>query len=180
MQATTQVQTTNIKRHTIVGYYGFSSTVKTPTEAINLGLFLDKTRKENLNLDISPIKEKKLIQFHWDDMNLVLEFKDDLFLKIEALKQSVNGHFFDIRIMTTNSIITDRDCIIEEIHRNNRRSLWNRQLITQNYLGKIFKNIQIGDQEIWLYFYHSSFLIHCTLQQIKEYDTPILSWVEGE
>jgi hypothetical protein len=166
------------KNYTVIDIPKFP-TANSIEEAIYLGGYLDMRRQQELGLEISQIQGKVVKQFHWNEQQLLLEFENTLFLKIEIINQ-----LLDIKLVDSHSICTNRDIVFslsfDEVYPSGLQILRNPQYIANKYIGKNFIKLQIGDQFVWLYFQDMHFLIHCTWYKVRESDTLFLSWEESE
>jgi hypothetical protein len=164
-----------IKKITIINSLWCDPTFTTPEAAINYSTFYDQKRKQELGLDITSIYGQVVKQFHWDNQNLILEFNDGLFLKITICDQ-----IFDIQIVKSHFVITDRNTIFDITMPSGMQYQWTPQKIAEKYIGQEFVKIYLGEHEMWLYFKAMPLLIYCTIDTIKESKQLFLSWIESE
>jgi hypothetical protein len=153
----------------------------TPGEAISGAQTIHKLRMRELNLDISGIVGKRVINFHWDDHHLALEFENGLFLELKSENQLLH-----IQVIDKTNITTERNVIINTFFPSNEffsddfTSVWTPSEIAQTYTGQKFINIQIGKQDAWIYFENMPYVISCLLMKIEECDELFLSWDESQ
>jgi len=157
----------HIVEYSIFGY-------PSPGEAISAAEAIHRQRMQEMNLNLDDVIGKRVLNFHWDDQNLALEFENGLFLELMSKNKLLHAHLTD-----KINISTDRDTTFEEHYPSGSTSVWAPHEIADNYIGKVFTNIQIGRQDAWLYFKNMPLLIFCLLMKIKESDKLFLSWDES-
>ena len=163
-----KLRSIHIMEYSILGY-------SSPNEAISGAKAIHKQRMQELNLDLSDVVGKQVVNFHWDDHHLILEFENGFFLELKSENKLLHVHLID-----KTDVVTSRDAIVQKIYQDGSSSIWKPGEIAQEYIGKIFIGTQLGRQDAWLYFKDMPFLIFCILMKIKESDELFLSWNESD
>jgi hypothetical protein len=144
-------------------------------DAIEFGKKNNAKRHEELELDITPIQGRKVVQFHWDLEQLALQFDNDLFLKIYLFRDDIN-----VSVVKDISIQTDWFLAFDLLFSETYSFLWNPSEIAKKYTGKIFENIWLSENHLFLYFREMSLLIFCHVTQDVTNDRLILTWSESQ
>ncbi len=136
-------------------------------------------RKSQFQLDISPLQGKVVRQIHWDDRTLILEFERATFLQISTFVEPQNGCHYNVRIVNSHSVKTDREAVTKWGYEH---GIYDDkyQEIANIYIGKTFTNVYCGPQNVFLYFLHMPLLILCTVVQVVESEKFVLSWGESD
>ncbi len=154
-------------------FKGFAS----PVDAIAYGQRCNQQRKQELGLDISPLQGKIARKIHWDEQTLVLEFENNLFLEISTR----NPERMDVIIKDTASVnATDTSISYNIKYENYGPFSWKPNEIAQEYSGKIFENIYLGERHVYLYFKYTHLLIFCTMHKNIENGNLFLMWDKSE
>jgi hypothetical protein len=153
----------------------FTSGFTKAEDAINYAKYIDDKRRSELKFDVTRVQGKIVNLFHWNEQNLVLEFEEDLYLRITIVDRLIS-----VQVANNNLVQTDRNITYEKIYSKNMKVDFCPQCITKKYIGKTFTNIQIGERVAWLYFHGMPLLIFCVVHSIKESEELFLSWDESE
>ena len=105
-------------------------------DAITHGKMINNQRRKELGLDITPIRNRAVIQFHWNFDQLILEFESNLFLRT-----CLSGDKINVALRGFVDIKTDENLAFDLLLSGNYCYIWNPSKIAKDYTGKIFKDI---------------------------------------
>ena len=153
----------------------FTRTFRSPYEAIEYSRQSDLEQKRKFNFDAFPIRGKVVRQFHWNEQQLVLEFEENLFLRI-----FIRDHDeIEIGVIASNTIETHEN-VSYSITWPNSWVLWRPSVIAQKYAGKTFSKVHLGQKHVYLYFENTPLLIFCTMNKNVLNGELFLTWDESE
>ena len=147
---------------------------KSPEMSIRFGKSQDRRRKNELNLDLNPIKEKIISRFHWDKSHFSLEFENELFLNI-----SISNDEIIASIDTTCEVTTDDRLVYRIARQNGLQYDWTPFETASNFTQKRFYNIHLAEQCAWLYFRDTRDLLFIYFVKDTD-DNWVLLWEENE
>ena len=150
----------------------------TIADAVESGKKTNAQRHKELGLDVTPIQNRKVVQFHWNLEQLVLQFDNNLFLRICLFRD--NDEKINVSVEKNICIQTDWFLEFDLLISGTLPFLWKPSEIAKKYTGKIFEKIYLGESYLYLYFREMQLLIFCHVEQDITNDRLILTWSESE
>lgn len=147
-------------------------------DAIEYGKKTHTQRHAELGLDITPIRNRKVVQFHWDFEQLALQFDNDLFLRV-YLDCNKDDRIY-VSVVKDICIQTDRFLAFDLLMSETHSFLWKPFQIAKKYTEKVFKGVSLGERHLNLYFPEMPLLLFCCVEQDITNDRLMLFWSEGE
>ena len=146
-----------------------------PIDAIEYGKRTNEQRHKELGLDTTSVRNRAVVRFHWNFEQLILQFEDNVFLKIYLSHDRLN-----VSVEDKIDIQTNRFQAFNLFFSGTNPFFWNPSEIAKGYTGKIFENIYLGESELFLYFRGMPLLIHCCVEQDVTNNRLFLFWSESE